>query len=302
VALVFSFLAVDNIGLALGQGVWGGIAILVSYLWGVVAFGERPSNVALSVMGVCVLICGVSVIAFCEPIGIYIAGQWDRLGNGARSSMGDLYSPLSEEEYDFISRCSMGSMGRVPQKRPSMARIPEEEEGESEAGWSKLSRHNTILKDPYTEKMRFRAGLCMACTVGLFGGSILVPLHYVPNAEKGLVFLPSFGAGTIVAAPIALMLYSMWSEEGMPGLFFWETLPYGLLSGCIFNAGNLMSIIAIPFLGYGVAYPILQCAIFVSGMWGVLYLKELQDPAAVRTFFTGGFVLISGAVVLTVAR
>lgn len=33
---LFSFLAIPELGLAIAQGVWGGSAVLVSFLWGAV--------------------------------------------------------------------------------------------------------------------------------------------------------------------------------------------------------------------------------------------------------------------------
>jgi hypothetical protein len=47
-------------------------------------------------------------------------------------------------------------------------------------------------------------GLAAALGVGLFGGSILVPLGFLDTAYKGtaaLAFLPSFGAGCLGGAP-----------------------------------------------------------------------------------------------------
>jgi glucose uptake protein GlcU len=68
IAVWASFHAVDRIGVALGQGIWGGMAILVSYLWGVVAFHETPHILVLSIIGVIALIFGVVVIAQSENI------------------------------------------------------------------------------------------------------------------------------------------------------------------------------------------------------------------------------------------
>jgi hypothetical protein len=48
-AIAFSFAAINLVGLALAQGVWGGVAILVSFLWGVLAFGDNIANIPLAV-------------------------------------------------------------------------------------------------------------------------------------------------------------------------------------------------------------------------------------------------------------
>jgi multidrug transporter EmrE-like cation transporter len=44
-----SFQAIDYIGVALAQGIWGGIAMVVSYTWGTGIFHEVPSNEGLSI-------------------------------------------------------------------------------------------------------------------------------------------------------------------------------------------------------------------------------------------------------------
>ena len=43
-SIAFSFAAIQKIGVALGQGLWGGAAILVSFLWGVIAFGDQVQS------------------------------------------------------------------------------------------------------------------------------------------------------------------------------------------------------------------------------------------------------------------
>jgi multidrug transporter EmrE-like cation transporter len=68
IALGASFLAIDRIGVALAQGVFGGTAILVSYIWGVVVFQEGVKDIALSVVGIILLIMGVIGIALNKTI------------------------------------------------------------------------------------------------------------------------------------------------------------------------------------------------------------------------------------------
>ena len=74
-AISFSFLAVCNVGVALGQGVWGGIAIIVSYIWGVVAFSNPIGSPLLAAIAMLLLCSGVFGIAFCEAIGNQLCSQ-----------------------------------------------------------------------------------------------------------------------------------------------------------------------------------------------------------------------------------
>ena len=52
----------------------------------------------------------------------------------------------------------------------------------------------------------------------------------------------------------------------------------------------------------GIAYPILQCAILFSGIWGVFVFKEIIGNNVIITFFGGGAILLTGAVMLAVAQ
>ena len=65
------------------------------------------------------------------------------------------------------------------------------------------------------------------------GGSVLVPLHYVPSSQSGLVFLPSFGMGAMLMAPLVCFVNFTYNKE-VPDFRFMETFPVGLLSGKLY--------------------------------------------------------------------
>jgi glucose uptake protein GlcU len=52
----------------------------------------------------------------------------------------------------------------------------------------------------------------------------------------------------------------------------------GIFSGAIWNLGNICSVVAVqdPGVGLAIAYPIMQCGLFVAGLWGIFLHKELQ--------------------------
>lgn len=207
-------------------------------------------------------------------------------------------------------------------------------------------------------------------------------------AQDGLVFVPSFGVGTMLASPLVCIIgfvlrgRRVRSEPLLPSLHLSETLPAGIFSGkispfsppslpplcvcvCVgggpnadqaipipaanitiatqtppapahahswtrtstpsvtqcnvmtlafvclvfsqhrntgfmWNISNVLSIVAIPQIGYAIAYPFLQCALLVGGLWGVFVFREILGPA-VKVFFCSGVVLIVGAVALALA-
>jgi glucose uptake protein GlcU len=270
-----SFLAVDNIGLALSQGIFGGTAIVTSYLWATVVFEEYPSNIALSVIGIIVLIIGVFGIALSESIANYI---WNQTSNNTddMSTSKDIVNP---------SDAGMKSMDFSAENEETM----------------RTSTNENLLNQNKT-KGNFFLGVIFAFFCGAFGGTALVPLHYVPASQRGLVFLPAMGTGSLMSAPFVLLLNYYLSKPELrhwPEFYLKEVGIYGVVSGMIWNTNNIFAIGAIPVLGYGVVFPITQCAIFVAGMWGIFLFKELTGNA-VRVFFASSIVLIIGAVMQSI--
>lgn len=247
-----SFFAVAEIGVALGQGIWGGVAMVVSYFWGLLVFGETPSREGLSLLGLLLLVLGVCGVAFCDTIARHWKGQhYERL-------------PLSKQE------------GGKP---PSPTEVT-------------ISTRTT---------QSYGRGVLWAIAVGAFGGSILAPMHYVPEEKQGLVFLPSFGLGCLLVSPSVFGLYCLMGGP-TPKLHIREALVTGSLSGLIWNVGNLLSILAIPIVSYGVAYPIMQCAILVSGMWGIYVFDEITNASTIQVFWIGGATLVIGGFLLAVSQ
>ena len=68
----------------------------------------------------------------------------------------------------------------------------------------------------------------------------------------------------------------------------------------MWNAGNLCQIIAMGVyaLPYGIAYPILQAALMVSGLLGIFVFREIVERPAIIVFFTCAGLVVVGAVLL----
>jgi len=145
-------------------------------------------------------------------------------------------------------------------------------------------------------------GVACALAVGLFGGSVLVPFKYVPPEAAGLTAVPSFGVGALVAGVAVTLAY--WTvikgKQGLPSAGADASLA-GLASGAMWNAGNVCSILAQspPFsLAYGIAYPILQCALVFGGLLGIYAFNEIQG-SAIAVFWGGALSIAAGIVTLS---
>jgi len=145
-------------------------------------------------------------------------------------------------------------------------------------------------------------GIACALAVGLFGGSVLVPFKFVPPEAAGLTAVPSFGIGALVAGVVVTLAY--WSvikgKQGLPSAAADASLA-GLASGAVWNAGNVCSIVAQSpplSLAYGIAYPILQCALVFGGLLGIFVYNEIQG-LAVGVFWGGALSIAAGIVTLS---
>lgn len=177
----------------------------------------------------------------------------------------------------------------------------------------------------------FARGILFALITGFAGGSILVPLSYAPESLQEIAFLPSFGIGVFLLALVferGEAYYCDRAEDYDPlnrisvGVPFHlnAAVVYGILSGIIWNLGNVCSIYAMKSgLSYGVAYPILQCALGMSrsdatssckcfiinscctvfsGLWGILFFKEITGRKAIVWFTLSAGTVIIGAFLL----
>ena len=175
-AVLFSFAAIPCIGLALAQGVWGGAAVLIAFLWGSLGpapVGKPLRDVPVTVAAVGCLLLGVLGIVFCEEIAKRLGLQGTCVGESrALLNAPGAHSP-TEADAD-------------------MADIEEAGEGD-ETNVTRL------------------LGLASALLVGLFGGSVLVPLAFVPKGSYGgIAFLPSFGCGALLAGSAVTASYCAW--------------------------------------------------------------------------------------------
>lgn len=261
IGIICSFAAVQFVGIGIAQGVWGGAAILVSFLWGVLALGDTVDSVGVACLSLLTLMLGTAGIA-CNDV------------------IADLLFPKLKSQENVIG------------EDPLLTSLIEE-------GYPVETNDNNH-SNKRTRKT-FTSGILSALGVGLFGGSVLVPMAFVGESLSGLAFLPSFGIGVIITSTLILSVYYGFIKRTNPfESFTLQGFLLGILSGIIWNLGNVCSIFAILGLGYAIAYPIFQCALFFAGLWGIFVFKEITGKSRILVFFLSGIILLSGAVVLSV--
>jgi len=153
-------------------------------------------------------------------------------------------------------------------------------------------------------------GIFYAVCVGCFGGSMLVPLSFVPAEMagiKGVAFIPSFGAGSFMTGTA---IVCVWWALGRAGciargpikLEVRRTLWAGLTSGTIWQIGNVCQVVAQSYylLPYAIAYPIFQASLVIAGLLGIVIFGEIKGVPSVSAFFVSASIVIAGSVLLAV--
>ena len=202
--------------MALGQGIWSGFVGLVAFLWGY--YGHLPfpdafqpvqmRHSSLAVAGLAVLIAGVGGLAL--------------IGGGGGGEDGAAAATADQDKQPLLP----GADGSV--------------QGDS--------------KKPSTSKGKFLLGVLAALMTGLFGGSTLVAIKFAPvnpfqDGQHSVIFALSFG---LCIVPVTLCFVAVACvanvAQGKPLPQFQASacaLP-GILSGALWNAGNIGSIFAVP--------------------------------------------------------
>jgi hypothetical protein len=231
---LFSFLAIPRVGLAIGQGVWGGVAILVSFLWGAIGPSEISNplrSLPLSAMAIGYLLFGI--------YGILLSARYSTTGGAGGTSN----PTASDDETEAL-----------------LAEGPESETGVQ------------LTEGGSQRGGRFAAGMVCAVLVGLFGGSILAPLAFVSDELSGIGFLPSFGIGAFASGVLIDGTYLVVHARTSPslGVIVRTALP-GMAAGLVWNAGNVCSILAMGSIGNLSCTCVSQNCVHklrVQGRWG----------------------------------
>ena len=143
-------------------------------------------------------------------------------------------------------------------------------------------------------------GVLVALLVGLLGSLILLPAAFADKPAQGLGFVPSFAVGAAVGIAALTTAHHALVLGTRPLWHARRALLLGVGSGVIWAIGFVCTTLAFPAIGYAVAVPLMQTALVVSGLWGILVFREISDRRAVALFFAAAAVALGGAVLLSV--
>jgi len=256
ISQVCGYNAINAIGCAVAPAIWIGVTIGVSFVWGVAVFGNPVHSWPGAVGALSLMFLGVVLAA-------------------ASSVISDRQAQRAAREVRTNDDGALLAEGRKS----------------AAAGTAAF-------------------GIISACVLGLCNGSLMVSLNCFQNgcsaigieAYEGsvlapLAFLPSLAAGIVVMQPVLFLLYwgrSMLAGK-MPQFHFSKVAASGLLTGAFWGMGNFNAMFATVYLGQTIGFPLTQCCLILSGIWGILYYKEIQGAAAISTFAIASVIILAGA-------
>lgn len=206
---IISLRSVSDIGMSRALPIWVSMVILVSFLWGAVVFHELPSGLVLGMLGIGLIITGVSLV---------------------------------------------GSVGS-------------------------------------TEARNVKRGIFLAIFSGSLFGSQLMPLKLGHLSTSEFFFSMSLG---ILLFGVGFLIFKKVKIKN-------EAIISSLLSGVLWNIGNLLSIFTVSLVGLAKGFPLTQSSVLIAVCWGLFYFKEITSPKNKLRILIGTVILLTGVIVLGLA-
>eukprot|EP00457_Paulinella_chromatophora_P009859 gb/GEZN01009937.1/.p1 GENE.gb/GEZN01009937.1/~~gb/GEZN01009937.1/.p1 ORF type:complete len:384 (+),score=65.34 gb/GEZN01009937.1/:61-1152(+) len=264
---LLSLVAVEHCGLAVGMGVWNGTTILCAFFWGDVIFKEGTKNVPMAMVALLCLMIGVGCLAFSS------SKTMKEIEAGRTGGIVPVAHPLDEP-------LLAGETGDTPEK--------------SDGETSKTQKKPLM-------------GVGIALIIGLLNGSCMAPLRAMPDDERGIVYLMSFGIGVLAVTPLFFGLWFLFiylvSPPGTNVLPEWklqQALLPGLLTGFIWSVANWSAVYGILYLGLALSFPLTNLCMVVSGLLGIVLYKEIAGLGPILVWTGGVVVMLVGALLLSI--
>mmetsp|Transcript_14183 Transcript_14183/g.21569 ORF Transcript_14183/g.21569 Transcript_14183/m.21569 type:complete len:250 (+) Transcript_14183:746-1495(+) len=150
------------------------------------------------------------------------------------------------------------------------------------------------------------AGILGAMINGTWGSNSMIPMHYANEAGYGGPgYLISFACGAAIVTVLIWLVYFlvlarskgvMKGYQSLPSFHVREMWVPGFLSGTLYSIGNFGSMIAIIFLGQAIGFMTCQASMLVSGLWGIVYYKEVRGWDLKAKWFLSALLTVMGII------
>ena len=273
------------LGYAPAVAVWSSVIIAVSFAWGVCAFGETPSSLALSLTALALLAMGIAAVAW----SVATAGDDSGVEHDATDESGDdrgrrattQPSPAIGLALAVICGVLSGSL-MMPLHYFTLSRSADDE---TSAG---------SLDDALAYAGAFAIGLTIV-TPTLCGGYLCAASYYCAarHADSAVTEPTTEPAGA--SEPL---LVASSAKAGAPTTGLLLVPLAGVATGVLWAAANLLSIFATIALGDAVGYTLTQVGVVVAGVWGVGLFGEVQTRERRIGFALGLLIIVCGSFLL----
>lgn len=321
---------IRNAGLAISVGTWSGVTVSISFLVGVFVFGERVHSVWATVGGVVMLLLGFVGMSYFSSPGVV----GEDVGGGAEGREVDVDDGVPSVEMNDSGKNSMlepllndgdtdgddthyitlgggeeavvveGDVQIIEMNGSSPSCTDNDVDGEEEDEEEVLSQTIQFLGMEWNRRM---LGILGAATDGVLGGSILIPMHY--SSVQGLGYVISFGIGAATVTIfywVLFLLYNTYQTDGtltsgyalLPSMHLKTLLLPGVVAGTTWSIGNIGNILSVTYLGESVGMSVVQCQMIVSGLWGILWFKEIRGWMAIMGWMLAALLTLGSIMVL----
>lgn len=257
----------------LGPGIWCGIGIFTSFLWGYLVFDEKLTNAVYGVLAICLLVIGVYVISTSQSnVNVDVNSNQD-------SKIENISTQCDEEVSNLVSEKNEESGIQSVSQSDDKTLL-----------WTKnISKTLKYVNYNYNDLM----GYSFALLTGLFDGSLMVPFKLDilftghDDLEETYHYLASFGLNAMLICPVIYLSYIYYIKQGnIP----WESIKVarvpGLLSGIMWASANFMSVHATYYLGIRIGFPLTQTCVIFNAVWGIFYFKEMTVTGNLLNFYS----------------
>jgi drug/metabolite transporter (DMT)-like permease len=339
---VATIYAIKKAGLAIGIGVGSSFIVLVSFTWGIFVFGEHVHSKTQACTAVACMLCGLAGMAYYSaPTVAHVSSTSGGTGsstviniiNSNTNSSSACYQPVRPDDPDFLRadqdeedvvatnyntdhppssplETDYIAMGDDDNNTSTDTNDREMEEGPDPPEVANgISPTVLCCFGKLRVQERMLGMLAALVFTGIWGGSIMVPMHFAPKVDKGLGYLISFAIGAaivnlslwIIRYLYLCYLYSCAKEayHALPSFHLRKMWLYGGACGILWSIGNFFSILAVQHLGEGVGYSATQASMLVSGLWGIFYFKEIEGFKTISKWLLSASITVVGILLLS---
>jgi len=194
--------AVQHAGLAVSQGVWSSFIVLVSFTWGLGIFRESVKSLFWTVLWIWAMITGLwGMSFFSSPLDITSISAPSTTSSN-RLSYVELSTASSEPNIIKSSNDKDNGLQNTIAVSSSTFSPSSKNDFENSCMHAAVEPNNQTANNVKNLSDRTK-GLLAATFNGLWGGSVMVPMHYSTH-EGGFHYIMSFAIG---ASIITLLLW-----------------------------------------------------------------------------------------------